>query len=107
MRSASNFFLLPLSSWPISRIPLAFMQTLGDHLSGSVIANTLVRPTRTSNGTSRPFALLGLAPGGVCLAGDITAAAGGLLHRRFTLTRHWRVIYLSVALFRQVTLPGR
>jgi len=39
-----------------------------------------------SNGTSRPFILLGLAPGGVCLAGDITAAAGGLLHHRFTLT---------------------
>jgi len=32
------------------------------------------------------FALLGFAPGGVCLAGDITAAAGGLLHHRFTLT---------------------
>jgi len=31
-------------------------------------------------------ALLGFAPGGVCLAGDITAAAGGLLHHRFTLT---------------------
>jgi len=29
--------------------------------------------------------LLGLAPGGVCLAADITADAGGLLHRRFTL----------------------
>ena len=56
-----------------------------DHLSGTVIANSLVRPTRTSDGTSRPFALLGLAPGGVYLASDITAAAGGLLHRRFTL----------------------
>lgn len=33
------------------------------------------------------FALLGFAPGGVCLASDITAAAGGLLHHRFTLTR--------------------
>jgi hypothetical protein len=32
------------------------------------------------------FALLGFAPGGVCLAGDITATAGGLLHHRFTLT---------------------
>jgi hypothetical protein len=30
--------------------------------------------------------LLGLAPGGVCLAADITADAGGLLHHRFTLT---------------------
>ena len=32
--------------------------------------------------------LLGLAPGGVCLAADITADAGGLLHRRFTLAPH-------------------
>ena len=39
-----------------------------------------------------PNALLGLAPGGVCLASDITAAAGGLLHRRFTLatSRSWQ-----------------
>lgn len=40
-----------------------------------------------TNGTRRPFALLGLAPDGVCLAGDITTATGGLLHHRFTLTR--------------------
>ena len=83
---------LSWSSWPISRILLAIgkqslaRQSPGDHLSGSAIANTLVQPTRASNGTSRPFALLGLAPGGVCLAGDITATAGGLLHHRFTLT---------------------
>jgi hypothetical protein len=30
--------------------------------------------------------MLGLAPGGVCLASDIAATAGGLLHHRFTLT---------------------
>ena len=29
--------------------------------------------------------LLGLAPGGVCLANDIAALAGSLLHYRFTL----------------------
>ncbi len=32
------------------------------------------------------FALLDLAPGGVCPAGSIAATAGGLLHHRFTLT---------------------
>ncbi len=57
----------------------------GDHLSGSVIANALAQSTRMSNGTSSSFILLDLAPGGVCLSNDITAAAGGLLHRRFTL----------------------
>src|SRR5690606_32162193 len=45
---------------------------------------------------------LGLAPGGVCLASDITATAGGLLHHRFTLTRRPvsrpQAIHLSVAL---------
>ncbi len=70
----------------------------GDHLSRAVIAGSLVQPTQTSDGTSssivrkRPFgrlqafALLDLAPGGVCPASGITATAGGLLHHRFTLT---------------------
>lgn len=45
---------------------------------------------RTSRSVGRrrtgiPSTLLGLAPGGVCLASHITAAAGGLLHHRFTL----------------------
>lgn len=39
-------------------------------------------------GRVAPMHLLGLAPGGVCLAADITARAGGLLHHRFTLALH-------------------
>jgi hypothetical protein len=46
--------------------------------------------------------LLGLAPGGVCLAANIAAHAGGLLHRRFTLAPGG-AISLSVAL--SVGLP--
>lgn len=45
--------------------------------------------------------LLGLAPGGVCLAASIAARAGGLLHHRFTLTsprERGAAICLSVAL---------
>jgi len=34
--------------------------------------------------------LLDLAPGGVYRAAPIARNAGGLLHRRFTLTGHWR-----------------
>ncbi len=41
--------------------------------------------------------LLGLAPGGVCLAANITARAGSLLHYRFTLTAN-AAIHFSVAL---------
>jgi hypothetical protein len=43
-----------------------------------------MRSTRGFNRAGRP--LLDLAPGGVCIAGDVTATAGGLLHHRFTLT---------------------
>ena len=56
------------------------------------VAAHLVQPTQGSEGAGRsPFPkgnspLLGLAPGGVCLAETVTRPAGGLLHRRFTLT---------------------
>jgi len=61
------------------------------------------------------LSLLGLAPTWGCLAARITARAGGLLHRLFTLAAEsvwgcprW---FVSVALVRRVTppraLPGR
>ena len=71
----------------------------GDHLSASRVtsrgqaAHPALFPVRVT-----PMRLLGLAPGGVCLAGDITAAAGGLLHHPFTLTPLARGGLLSVAL---------
>src|SRR3990170_2124232 len=49
--------------------------------------------------------LFGLAPDGGCLAADIAAGAGGLLHHRFTLAAHNAALRFSVALFRQVTPP--
>ena len=42
--------------------------------------------------------LFGLAPGGVCLAADVTIGTGKLLPHRFTLTLHVRGGLLSVAL---------
>jgi len=45
-----------------------------------------VQPTRNSDATSRRLFLLGLAPGGGCLAAGIAARAGGLLHHLFSLT---------------------
>lgn len=40
--------------------------------------------------------LLDLAPGGVCRAGRVTPVAGGLLHRRFTLTSRCREAVCSL-----------
>jgi len=58
-------------------------------------------------GTVSP--LLGLAPGGGCLAARVTTSAGGLLHHLFTITgAAWAApaVCFSVALFRRVTPPG-
>lgn len=70
----------------------------GDHLSAPSVArwSQAAHPALFA-GRAAPMRLLGLAPGGVCLAADITARAGGLLHRRFTLTHCW-AIHISVAL---------
>src|SRR6516162_11839868 len=69
-------------SRPVSR---ALSPSRGDgHPSRPDVAAWLVRPTRRQRaGRPRPC---GLAPGGVYLARPVTRPAGGLLHRRFTLT---------------------
>ena len=56
------------------------------NLPGHLTERAAPRPSPILTDRSTTFALLGLAPGGVCPAGDIAAAAGGLLHHRFTLT---------------------
>jgi hypothetical protein len=59
---------------------------------GRRVTARLKQPTRGSEGTSRPLdpegpsPLLGLAPGGGCLAAAIAGRAGGLLRHLFTLT---------------------
>ncbi len=59
----------------------------GDHLSSPDVTDGVKRPTRRSNETGRLSRLLGLAPGGVCLAAAVTSDAGALLPHRFTLAR--------------------
>ena len=79
---------------PGSVLPLA----RGDgHPSGTAVADSLVRSTREHR-AGRPRSLaqgtagspLDLAPGGVYQAAAVTCRAGGLLHRRFTLTPRTR-----------------
>jgi len=55
-------------------------------LPGQLTERAVPRPAPILANRTLVFTLLGLAPGGVCLAGDITATADGLLHHRFTLT---------------------
>jgi hypothetical protein len=87
------------TSRPLSRILCS--RWSGDHPSAMTVASHLRRCRRAtypnasreqrSSGVRGPLirrlkALLGLAPGGVCRATPVTWGAGGLLHRRFTLT---------------------
>ncbi len=78
----------------------------GDHLSGTPIARRLARPTWDTS-TGRRWSLLGLAPGGACLAAPVTWCAGELLPHRFTLASHnvWAVC--SLLRLPRVTTPGR
>ncbi len=82
----------------------------GDHPSRSTVAGALKRPTRTLGRAALDRALSGLAPGGVYLAAPVARRAGGLLHRRFTLTRcctrqPWRSIFCGTCL--RVSPSGR
>jgi hypothetical protein len=65
----------------------------GDHPSRTVVADGLLRSTRELGRAALMRSLSDLAPGGVYRAARVTPGAGGLLHRRFTLTRRrspWR-----------------
>ena len=79
--------------------PRSFIPTL--YLDGHLS----VQPTRDSDDASSVSSLLGLAPGWGYLAALITADAGGLLHRLFTLTA-LRRLSVSVALSGKFPRPG-
>jgi len=61
--------------------------TGGDHSSRAAVADGLKQPTRKHERAALDASLLGLAPGGVYLASDVTAGPGELLPHPFTLTR--------------------
>ena len=71
---------------PISRILSGGRPACAIISLGCASRRTSTRSTRNSNGTSSPLFLFDLAPDGGCLAADIAARAGGLLHHLFTMT---------------------
>ena len=69
-------------------VPGAGYPTPGDdHSSRAAVADGLQQPTRKHGRAVLDASLLGLAPGGVYLASDVTAGPGELLPHPFTLTR--------------------
>ena len=98
--------------WLIGRVLFAVPPhdgTVGDHPSPDAVADTLQRPTRELGRTALEHSLYGLAPSGVCLATAVSRRAGGLLHRRFTLTAAPKSDggLFSVALIPRVAPGGR
>ena len=59
----------------------------GDHSSRTAVTDGLKQPTRKHERAALDASLLGLAPGGVYLASDVTVEPGELLPHPFTLTR--------------------
>jgi len=58
-----------------------------DHSSSLDVAIKIMRPTRGLGRTTLSLPLFGLAPDGVYIAPAVAGRTGGLLPRRFTLTR--------------------
>src|SRR3954467_5401680 len=75
------------TSRPVSRVLCTRSEDrAGDHPSRPAVADSLLRSTRELGRAALQRSLSDLAPGGVCRAARVTPGAGGLLHRRFTLT---------------------
>lgn len=72
---------------------LSFFRSDG-HLSRTLVAQCLERPTRELERAALKRSLFGLAPNEVYIADLITQFAGGLLHHRFTLTDCSAVYFL-------------
>ena len=69
-------------------VPAAGYPAAGDgHSSRTAVTGSLKRPTRKHGRATLDASLLGLAPGGVYLASDVTTGPGELLPHPFTLTR--------------------
>jgi len=71
-------------SQPVSRILYSLLQVVAIYLGSTLLVSSRSLPGCQAE-RATPSILLDLAPGGACLAGNIAATAGGLLHHRFTL----------------------
>ena len=103
-------FLIGIASEKVMIISLGSpLLAISCSLPGRQTGRAAPWPPPTHRDWQMISALLGLAPGGVCPANDITAAAGGLLHHRFTLTyrknRSGNIPLCCTC--RRVTSPGR
>ncbi len=76
---------------------LSFFRSDG-HLSRTLVAQCLERPTRELGRAALKRPLFGLAPNEVYLADLITQFAGGLLHHRFTLTLAGGLLSVALSL---------
>src|ERR1700709_2468871 len=74
------------TSRPVSRVLSRTRRCVDGHPSRAAVADNLMRSTRELGRAALERSLSDLAPGGVCRAARVTPGAGGLLHRRFTLT---------------------
>jgi len=69
-------------------VPAAGYPATGDdHSSSTAVTDGVKQPTRKLGRAALCASLLGLAPGGVYRASDVTAGSGKLLPYPFTLTR--------------------
>src|SRR6476660_1890750 len=75
-----------LTDTPGSVFPRCYRHGSSGHPSTDAVADALQQPTRTLGRAALKRVLSGLAPGGVYLDFPVTREAGGLFHRRFTLT---------------------
>ena len=83
---------------PIPRVLSHRMRGADGHPSRPDVAARLQQPTRRLGRAALKRLLLGLAPDEACHAADCYQRPGGLLHRRFTLTRPKPGGLFSVAL---------
>jgi len=74
-------------SWSISRVLFPHFHGIDDHSSGTLVADGLKQPTRSSNNPDEVLETIRSCTGWGLQAFYVTIKTGGLLHHPFTLTQ--------------------